>query len=121
MTLLLCDCAEGGVERVPFRKQLFKNLFSFGGEAVEALVAFLMFAPFADQEGLGLEPPQQGIEGAFVDFETMLGKFFAEGVSILLGTQSGEDGEHETAATEFQPEILEGFWVHSIYDVLHRM
>jgi hypothetical protein len=121
MTLLLCDSAEGGVERVPFRKQLFENLFSVGGKAVEALVAFLVFAPFADQEGLGLEAAQQGIERAFVDLKTVLGEFFAEGVSILLCAQSGEDGEHQTAAAEFQPEVLEGFRVHNVYDALHRM
>lgn len=119
--MLLCDGAEGGVERIPFRKQLFKDLFSVGREAVEALVAFFVFAPFADQEGLGLESPEKGVEGAFVDLKPVFGEFFAERVAILLCAQSGEDGEHETSATEFKPEVLEGLRVHSVYDALHRM
>jgi hypothetical protein len=39
----------------------------------------------------------------------------------LLCAQSCKDGEHEAAATKFKPEVLEGFRVHSVYDVLHRM
>jgi hypothetical protein len=96
-------------------------LFSVGGEAVEAFVALLVFAPFTDQEGLSFESPEKGVKGAFVDLEAVFGEFFAERVAILLGAQSGEDGEDETAATKFQPEILEGFRIHSVYGVLHRI
>ena len=54
-------------------------------EAVETLVALLLLAPFAGEEALGFEPPQERVEGALFDRQTLISEGLAEGVSVVLG------------------------------------
>jgi hypothetical protein len=115
------DGADGGVDALPFGQQLGEDGFAFGREEVEALVAFFVLAPFAGQQALGFESAEEGVEGAFVDVHALLGEGFAEGVTVLLGTEGGEDGENEAAAAEFQAKVVEGIGVHRLYCVIHRM
>ena len=52
---------DGCVDVLPLLKQMGQDLLAFGGEAIEALVAFLFFAPLADEEALGFEAPEERI------------------------------------------------------------
>lgn len=119
--LIRNDGADRGVDALPFGQQLGEDGLAFGGEAVEAFVAFFVLAPFADQQALGFEAAEQWVEGAFVDVHAVLGESFAEGVTVLLGTEGGKDGENEAAAAEFQAKVIEGFGAHSLYRAVPLM
>src|ERR1035437_392171 len=112
MALLLEDFLYRCVDAAPLGQQLVQDFRSAGAEQVEALLALLFFAPFAGQKALGLEAPEQGIEGAFVDLQSVLGKSFAQGVAVLLPAQGRQDGENQAAAAEFESEVFKRFWVH---------
>jgi hypothetical protein len=111
MALPFHDSVERRIDGFPFGQKLFQDLFAFGGERIEALVALFFFTPFANQQALGLQAAEQGVEGAFVDGHAMLGEGFTEGVAVLLGAELGEHGEDERAAAKFEPEVLEGIVV----------
>ena len=85
---------------------------AFDGKAIEALVAFFVLAPLADEEALGLKAAEEGVERAFVNFHSVLGECLAQGVAVLLGTQGGQDGENEGAAAEFETKVFESFGIH---------
>ena len=76
------------VDALPFGQQLLEHLRALGRKAVEALVAAALLAPLAGQQPLGLEPPQQRIERAFVDLEAQLGQRLAKGVAVVLGREA---------------------------------
>jgi hypothetical protein len=101
------DVVEGVVDGVPFGEELGEDGFAFGGEAVEAFVALVFFAPLAGEELLGFEAAEEGVEGAFLDGEALVGEGFAEGVAVVLGAELGEDGDDEAAAAEFEAEGVE--------------
>ena len=50
-------------------EQLGENLLAVAGEAVEALVALVFFAPFAGQQPCVFKAAQQRVERAFVDLQ----------------------------------------------------
>ena len=76
------------------------------GETVEALVALLLLAPFADQQTLALQPPKQRIESVFVDGHAAVGEGLAQRIAVVLLAELGEDGQNEAAPSEFQPKVL---------------
>ena len=104
--MYLHDSVDGCVDVVPLLEQMGQDLLAFGGEAIEALVAFLLFAPLADEEALGFEASQEWIEGAFVDDQAMIGEVFAERVAVMLLPELREDGESKTAAPELEPKVF---------------
>ena len=109
--MLIQDFVKRVVDDVPFGEELAEGGFALGGEAVEALVALIFFAPFAGEEALGFEAAEEGVESAFLDGEALVGEGFAEGVAVVLGTELGEDGDDEAAAAEFKAEGVElGVW-----------
>jgi hypothetical protein len=110
--VFLHDGVDGGVELLPFGKKLGEDGGALRGKAVEALVAFFVLAPLAGEEALGFEAAQEGVEGAFVDRKALLGEGFAEGITVLLGAQGGQNAEGKAAAAEFKAEIFEGLGVH---------
>jgi len=65
--MLLKNPVQRGVDALPFGEQRLQNGFALRGEAIKAFVAFVFFAPFADQEALGFEAAQQRVESAFVE------------------------------------------------------
>jgi hypothetical protein len=104
---VLEDVVEGVVDGGPLGEELGEGGLAIGGEAVEALVALVFFAPLAGEEALGFEAAEEGIEGAFFDGEAFVGEGFAEGVTVVLGAELGEDGDDEAAATELEAEGVE--------------
>jgi len=102
------DGVEGRVDGSPLGEQSFEDLFAFAVDAVEALVAFFFLAPLRGEEALGFETPQEGVEGALVDFDAVFGEGFAQGVAVAFAAQGSEDGNDQGAAAKFEAEILEG-------------
>jgi hypothetical protein len=98
---------DGGVDGVPLVEQASEDLFAIGREAVEALVAFVFFAPLAGEKSLGFEAAEKRIERAFVDLKTALGQLFAERVAVVFLPELGQDGQGEAAAAELKAKIFE--------------
>ncbi len=115
---------DGIVEGVPFGEELGEGGFAFRGEPVEALVALVFLAPLAGEQALGLEAAEQGVKGAFLDGKAFVGQSLAEGVSVVLDAELGEDGDDEAAAAEFELEgVEEGFGpvgkgAHTVWSIL---
>jgi hypothetical protein len=107
------DSVEGSVDALPLDKKLLENFFAVFRENVEALVAFVFLAPFADEQPLRFEPAKEGIESAFIDGHAMLGECFAEGVAVLFGAKLGEDSKDEAAASEFESNVFKEIGVES--------
>jgi len=105
--MYLHDSVDGFVDVVPLLEQMGQDLLAVGGEAIEAFVAFLFFAPLADEEALGFEASQERIEGALVDDQAMIGEVFAERVAVVLLPELGEDRESKAAAPELEPKVFE--------------
>ena len=59
------------VDAPPFREQLLEHRRPLVRQAIEALVALALFPPLTQQQPLGFEPPQQGIERAFIDIQAV--------------------------------------------------
>jgi hypothetical protein len=95
------------VDGVPFGEEKGKGGFALGREPVEAFVALVFFAPLAGEEALGFETAEEGVEGAFLDSKAFVGEGFAEGVTVVLGTELGEDGEDQAATAELEAEGVE--------------
>src|SRR6202035_339035 len=56
-----------GIDPVPLLQQLGKHRLPIGIQAIEPLVALVLFAPLALQQPLCLQPPQQRVERALVN------------------------------------------------------
>lgn len=105
--MLLKNSVQRGIDALPFGEQRLQHGLAFRGEAIKAFVAFVFFAPFADEEALGFEAAQEGVESAFVDGHALVGEGLAEGVAVLLFAKHGEDGEDQGAAAEFEAKVFE--------------
>jgi len=92
---------------MPLLQQLAEDLFAVTGEPVEPLVAFVFFAPFAGQQSLSFQAAEEGIEGAFVDDQSMFGEGFTQGVAVVLLAKLRENGEGQTAAAKLEAKIFE--------------
>src|SRR5882757_10900854 len=55
------------VHALPFRHELFQDQLAIVREPVKPLVPLVLLPPLAGEQTLAFEPPQQGIEGAFID------------------------------------------------------
>jgi len=117
------DFVKRVVDGVPLGEEEGEGGFALLGEPVEALVAFVFFAPLAGEEALGFEAAEEGVEGAFLDGEAFVGEGFAEGVAVMLGAELGEDRDDQAAAPEFEAEGVEelGFWGVEIKWVGHTV
>ena len=102
------DARDGGVDTVPLVEQASEDLFALWRESVEALIAFVFFAPLAGQKALGFESAEKGIERTFVDLEPTLGEILPERISVVLLPQLRKHGKGETAAAELKSKIFEG-------------
>jgi cold shock CspA family protein len=107
MTRLLDDAIERGTDGFPFGEQLLEDQFSVGRQHIETLVSFLFLPPLADEKALGFEAAEEGVKSAFVHFHALVSQGFSEGVAVLLGAESGEDGEDETSAAKLEAEVFE--------------
>src|SRR6201982_1111193 len=85
------DARDGCVDCLPLFQQFGQDLLAIGREPVEALVAFVFFAPLAYQKALGLESAEERIQRAFVDLQAALGKVLAERVAVMLRAKLGQD------------------------------
>ena len=110
--MLLQDCVDSGINALPLGEQLLENIGALGREKIEALLALVLFAPFAGEESLGLKPSEKGVERAFVDFQSMLGEGFSERVAVLLATERRQDSQDEATAAKFETKIFKRVWVH---------
>ena len=93
--MLLQDCVDSGVNALPLGEHLLENIGALGREKIEALLALVLFAPFADQQALRFQAAQQWIQSALIDGHTMLGQSFAQGVAILLGAELRQDRDDQ--------------------------
>jgi cold shock CspA family protein len=91
---------------------LLEDDFPVGRKAIKALVSLVLLPPLAEEEALGFEAAEEGIEGTFVHFHALVGEGFAEGVAVLLGAESGKDGKDETTAAKLEAEVFKevGGW-----------
>jgi hypothetical protein len=62
------------IDAPPLGEQLREYLRALIREAVEPLVALRLFTPLAEQQPLGLEPPQERIESPFVNVQSVFGE-----------------------------------------------
>jgi hypothetical protein len=56
---------------------------------------------------LGLEAAEEGVEGAFLDGQTLVGEGFAEGVAVMFERKLGQDGDDEAAAAKLEAKGIE--------------
>ena len=76
-------------------------------EAVEALGALGLLAPFADQQALRFEPAQQRIERAFVDQQPGILERLAQRIAVAFLAQRPEHGEHQRPPPKLDAQFLE--------------
>src|SRR6476646_5969394 len=110
----LQDLVEGAVDGAPFRAQLPQDAYPFRGQLVETLLALVLLTPLAGEEPLGLEAPEQGIEGALVDGQAVVGEGLAQGVAVLLAPEFGQHCQDQRTPAQLQPQVFEGFSSHGI-------
>jgi hypothetical protein len=67
MSLLRKNLRQRRIDASPFGEQMGEHWGALRREPVEALFALIFLAPFAEEQPLGLEATQQGIQRAFVD------------------------------------------------------
>ena len=106
---------------MPFGEQGLQHGLAFRGETIKAFVAFVFFAPFADEQALGFEAAEQRVESAFIDGHALVGEGLAEGVAVLLFAEHGQDGEDQRATAKFEAEVFKELVVvgtgrHIVYD-----
>src|SRR6185436_19942133 len=102
------DAVDGAVDATPLVEQQPQRPLAVGGQAVEALVALVLLAPFADEQPLCFQPPQQRVQGVLVDVQAKVRQGFSQRVAVVLDAQLGECGHHEAAAAELEPKVFEG-------------
>src|ERR1039458_5734787 len=101
----------------PLDQQLLENQLAVGREAVETLVALVLFPPLADQQALGFQTAKQRIQRALVNGHAMIGEGFAQGVAVMFDAQRRQHREGKAAAAEFLPEVFEA--LVGIYAMRH--
>ena len=101
------DTFHGEVDLLPVGEERLQYRSPIGRQPVEALVAILLLAPFADEQPLIFEPSQQWIEGAFLDVQAAVRQRLLQRVSVVLDSQLGEHGHHEATAAELLPKRFE--------------
>jgi hypothetical protein len=111
----------GVVNGFPLYEQLFERGGADRREAVEALVALVLFAPFAEKEALGFESTEERIQGALLDVDAMVGERLAERVAVVLLMELSKDGQDKAAAAELEPEIFENGLGRFAHTVLHTL
>src|SRR5208337_2966715 len=94
-------------------EQLAEYLLAVAGEAVEPLVALVFLAPFAGQQPLGLQAPQQWIERAFVDLQATLGQYLAQRIAVVLLAKLHQHRQSQATATKFQTKVLKEVFCES--------
>src|SRR5581483_11424667 len=104
--LVLKNPVDGCVDCAPLIEQLLQSRFAVGREPVEALVAFLFFAPFAQQQSLRFEPAKQGIQGAFIDLEASFSQVLPQGVAVVFLAQLNQNRQGQAASAKLEPEVL---------------
>lgn len=122
------DAIEGGIDLLQFGEELFENGAAVAGKFVEAFLAIVFFPPFALEQTLSLEPPEEGIERAFIDLDSERRQVLAQGIAVMLASELGEDRDDEEAAAEFEPQDIEKIGNRSgrhlpcrVYYVSHSM
>jgi hypothetical protein len=98
---------DGAVDGFPLYEELLERGGAGGREAVEALVALVLFAPFAEEQALGFKATQERIKGALFNVDAVVGEGLTKGIAVVLLAKLGKDGENEAAAAELKVEILE--------------
>src|SRR5215831_2825024 len=117
---------QGRIDALPLRQQLFQDHFAVGGEPVKPFVALLFFAPFAEQQPLALQAPQQRVQRAFVNCHALFLERLTQRVAVLFPAQGREDSEHERAPTQLQPQVFKHFVVvctgrHIVYATQYKL
>src|SRR5688572_8069988 len=107
MTVSLQNPVERCVDGLPFLAEPVEHPFAVGREAIKALGPPLLLAPFAGQETLAFEAPQERVEGVLLDVEAELEQRLAEGVAVVLFTKLCEHRDDHAAASELETEVLE--------------
>jgi len=110
--LLLQNFVQGPVNRLPLNQQLSQHLFSLSGQAVEAFVALVLFAPHAGQQTLNLQPAQQWVKRVLVDLQPVVTESLAQRIAVSLAPQGRKHGKNQRTSTQFQPEIFKEIGNH---------
>src|SRR6185503_15629517 len=100
------DAGDGGVNRVPLVQQTSQNLFAFRRESVEALIAFVLFAPLTRQQTLSFQAAEKRVKSALVNLQAALSQVLAERVAVVLLPKLCQDGKREAAPAELESEIF---------------
>jgi hypothetical protein len=98
---------DGAVDEFPLCEELFERGGTGGREAIEALVALVLFAPFAEEQALGFKATEERVKGALLNVDAVVGECFTERVAVVLFAELGEDGEDKAATAELKAEVLE--------------
>src|SRR6266849_361738 len=111
------------INTLPFGEKLFEHQLAVSGQNVKALVALILFAPFAHQQALGLQAAQERIESAFVNLHAMLAQRLAKCVAVLLGAELRETRQDQRAAAQLHANVLEkvGFDGHTVHHPLYTI
>src|SRR5580704_1466297 len=115
---------ERRVNALPLGQQLLQNRFAIGGQAIETLVALILFAPLADQQALRLEAAKQGIERAFVNRHAVFSQRFAQRIAVVLDSKRRQHRKGQAAAPKllskiFKPLVDFNALRHTVYDTYY--
>ena len=91
---------------MPLREQLLQDHLAVTGEEIKPFVALFFFSPFADEQALAFQPPQQRVQRAFVDGHAPFCKGLSQCVAVLLLAQRGQHRQHQRAAAQLQPQVF---------------
>src|SRR5271155_221612 len=105
------NLVEGSVEIAPLGGEAREQDLPVGREAVEALVAPLLFAPLAGQQALTLEAAKQRGEGALINLQARLCQRPAQGVAVPLGAEFPQHPQHQAPTPELEAEFVENVFL----------
>ena len=66
-------------------------------------------APFALEQTLFFQAPDQRIQGALVNIQPLAADLFSQGIALVLFTQLGQYGQGKAAAAQFQSQLFKNF------------
>ena len=123
---MIDDALKRRMDAAPLLEKLLQDPSSRGRKAIEALVALVLFSPFANQQSLRFQPPEQRVQRTFVNHQTIVGERFTERVAVLLGFELGEYRDNQAAPPELEPQGIENpriwrksgcrrEWIHRVH------
>src|SRR6267143_805898 len=116
---LLNNPLQRRIQAVPFLEQLLEDARPVLREAVKPFVALIFLAPFAFEQALGFQPPQQGIQRALLNLHPLIRQRFAQCVAVMLFAKLRQHRNDQRPATQFHPQVFEEVGVRELGKVHH--